>query len=45
LYGLALPLMVLGGQAHFMKYAIKLCDHVGRLLALIGCSPVSGRQM
>jgi glycosyltransferase involved in cell wall biosynthesis len=45
LYGLALPLMFLGGQAYFMKYAIKFCDHVGRLLALIGCSPVSGRQM
>jgi len=43
-YALAiLPTLVLG-QHWFMKYCIKLCDHLGRLLALAGINPVSERQ-
>jgi hypothetical protein len=35
-YGLALPFLLLAGQHQFMKYAIKLGDHTGRLLAFLG---------
>lgn len=45
LYGFVLPFTLLAGQAQFMKYAIKFCDHAGRLLALAGMSPVSERKM
>ena len=44
IYGLLLPFSFLAGQAQFMKYAIRLCDHAGRLLALVGLSPVSERK-
>jgi glycosyltransferase involved in cell wall biosynthesis len=44
LYLLALPVMSLGGQHLFMKYGIKLSDHLGRLLALIGMNPVSEKD-
>jgi cellulose synthase/poly-beta-1,6-N-acetylglucosamine synthase-like glycosyltransferase len=40
LYTLALPFLILSGQHHFMKYLIKLCDHAGRILALLGFNPV-----
>jgi succinoglycan biosynthesis protein ExoM len=45
LYALALPFMFLAGQARFMKYAIKFCDHAGRLLALVGLNQMSERKM
>ena len=45
LYGLALPFLLLAGQRFFMKYLVKLCDHVGRLLALVGLNPVKNREM
>jgi cellulose synthase/poly-beta-1,6-N-acetylglucosamine synthase-like glycosyltransferase len=44
LYGLLLPFTLLAGQAQFMRYAIRFCDHAGRLLALVGLSPVSERK-
>ncbi len=44
-YGLALPFLFLIGQARFMKYAIKFCDHAGRLLAVVGLNWVSERKM
>lgn len=37
-----LPTLVLG-QKWFMKYCIKLCDHLGRLLAFVGINPVNER--
>jgi hypothetical protein len=40
-----LPLTLLCGQHIFMKYGIRFCDHLGRLLALIGINPIRERQM
>ena len=39
-YVAALPLALISGQARFMKYASRLCYHVGRLLALFGINLV-----
>ena len=35
-YAAALPLVLVLGQHRFMAILIKLCDHLGRLLALVG---------
>ncbi|MEO7863197.1 MAG: glycosyltransferase family 2 protein [Nitrospirales bacterium] len=43
-YGCALPILFVFGHHHFMKYLIKWCDHAGKLLALIGMSPVKVRE-
>ena len=45
LYLLALPFLFLAGHHLFMRYLVKLCDHAGRLLALIGIYPVRERAM
>jgi glycosyltransferase involved in cell wall biosynthesis len=45
LYALALPALLLAGQHIFLKYLIKLVDHAGRLLALVGLNPVRERDM
>lgn len=45
LYALALPFLLLISRVQFMKYAIKFCDHAGRLLALLGLNLVSERKM
>ncbi len=45
LYALALPFLFLAGQHHFMKYSVKMVDHFGRLLALLGLNPVRERPM
>ena len=39
-YTALLPLTLVLGQAAFMRYVVKLCDHLGRLLALIHIRPV-----
>jgi cellulose synthase/poly-beta-1,6-N-acetylglucosamine synthase-like glycosyltransferase len=39
LYSLALPFLFLAGQHCFMKYLVKLFDHLGRVLAFFGFSP------
>jgi hypothetical protein len=44
LYTLALPILFLGGQHVFLKYLIKLLDHVSRLLAFLGLNLVTQRQ-
>ena len=41
----ALPVLFLAGHHHFMKYLVKLADHVGRLLASVGLNPVRERWM
>ncbi|MCX7900607.1 MAG: glycosyltransferase, partial [Methylocystis sp.] len=43
IYLTILPFTLLGGQHVFMKYAIKLSDHAGRLLTVLGINPVSER--
>lgn len=45
IYLLTLPLMLLRGHHWFMRYLVKLCDHLGRLLALVGIKPVQQREM
>lgn len=44
-YALALPVLLLAGHHYFMKYLVKLADHVGRLLASVGLNPVTERPM
>jgi succinoglycan biosynthesis protein ExoM len=41
-YIAVLPLTLLLGQRCFMTYSIKLFDHLGKLLALLGIRPVKG---
>lgn len=43
LYSLILLPMLIAGQHWFMKYCIKLCDHLGRLLAVASINPVKER--
>lgn len=45
LYLLCLPITMILGHHCFMKYSIKLCDHAGRLLAVLGLNPVAEREM
>ena len=40
MYTDALPLALITGQSRFMRCLVKLCDHVGRLLGLIGINPI-----
>jgi glycosyltransferase involved in cell wall biosynthesis len=40
-YVIALPFMFLAGQDKFMDLLVRLCDHLGRLLATVGIDPVS----
>ncbi|UWZ86929.1 ChbG/HpnK family deacetylase [Occallatibacter riparius] len=39
LYTLALPFALLAGQHRFMTLLVKLCDHLGKLLSLMGIRP------
>lgn len=39
-YTLLLPIALCAGQHRFMSLSIKLCDHLGKFLALINCNPV-----
>jgi succinoglycan biosynthesis protein ExoM len=41
IYGLALPFAALLGQHVFMVLLVKLCDHLGKLLALLGINPIA----
>jgi len=40
IYTLALPVSLLFGQHHFMNLLIRLCDHLGKLLAIPDWNPV-----
>lgn len=44
LYGMLLPFMFLAGHHHFMKYLVKLCDHTGRIVMLLGIQIVRERE-
>lgn len=39
-YALALPAALMLGQHRFMTLLVKMCDHLGKLLALVGINPV-----
>jgi succinoglycan biosynthesis protein ExoM len=45
LYLLFLPITVVLGHHWFMKYSIKLCDHGGRLLAMVGLNSITERDI
>jgi glycosyltransferase involved in cell wall biosynthesis len=45
LYALGLPFALLLGQYRFMTLLVKLCDHLGKLLMLVGINPVSDRYV
>lgn len=40
IYAVALPFAAVLGQGHFMNCLVRLCDHLGRLLAAIGIDPI-----
>ena len=40
IYGLALPFAALLGQHKFMDLLVRLCDHLGKILALLGMNPI-----
>jgi glycosyltransferase involved in cell wall biosynthesis len=40
LYAIALPFVLPFGQHRFMTILVKLCDHLGKLLALVGIHPI-----
>jgi glycosyltransferase involved in cell wall biosynthesis len=40
-YTIALPFVAFAGQHRFMDLLVRLCDHLGKLLALVGLNPVS----
>ena len=44
LYSLALPLFYISGEHMFIKYMIKYCDHLGRLLSVIGLNLVKEKN-
>lgn len=43
IYSLLLLPCALRGQEYFVRYCIKLCDHLGRLLAFVRLNPVNER--
>jgi succinoglycan biosynthesis protein ExoM len=44
LYIIVLPVLLIAGHHWFMKYLVRLCDHLGRLLAVARMNPVSERR-
>lgn len=44
-YTLMLPVLVVFGCHKAVSYLVKLCDHVGRLLAFVGVNLVTQREM
>ena len=40
-YAIALPFALLLGQHHFMDLLIRLCNHLGKLMKLVGVAPVT----
>jgi len=35
-YTLMLPCLLLAGRHHFMRFLVKICDHLGRIMAFLG---------
>lgn len=44
-YTISLPLFAIFGQHIFMQYLIKLCDHLGKVLAFLGIDPVKEKYV
>ncbi|HEY2856837.1 MAG TPA: ChbG/HpnK family deacetylase [Terracidiphilus sp.] len=45
LYTLALPFALAAGQHRFMMLLVKLCDHAGKLMSVVGIRPVHGEYV
>ena len=45
IYSMALPCLFPLNRSHYFKYVIKLCDHVGRILAVFGLQLVKERDI
>lgn len=45
IYSLIVPFTLFFGQHRFMKWCIRYCDHLGRLLACVGANPISERDL
>jgi succinoglycan biosynthesis protein ExoM len=43
LYILLLPFLMLAGERWFMRYLIRLCDHAGKLLGVLGLKPMGDK--
>ena len=43
IYSLILPFTLLSGQHSFMKFLVKDCDHLAKILAYFGIRPVKER--
>ena len=43
LYMIALPSLLIFRQHYFMKYFVRLFDHLGRLLAMLRLNPIEER--
>lgn len=39
-YGIGLPFALIAGQDKFMRFLVRLCDHTGKLLAVVGINPI-----
>ena len=40
-YIVLLPFALLLSHSKFMKMSVSLCDHIGKLLALVGINPIA----
>lgn len=45
IYSLMLPILLLTGQALFVRYAIRLLDHLGKLVAVFGFRPLGNKYL
>ena len=45
LYLISLPFLQLAGHHLFMKYLVKLCDHIGKLLTTVGIDVIEDRPL
>jgi len=45
IYLALLPFMAIGGQHLFMKYLVKICDHLGRIMSAAGIDVISEKYV
>lgn len=45
LYSLVLPFAQIAGHHHFMSYLVRLCDHAGKLMGVLGFRPVGEKYV
>jgi hypothetical protein len=45
LYAVMLPFLALIGHHLFMRYLIRLCDHAGKLMGVMGLKPLGNKYI